>query len=362
MNKRPNICILGITGSIGTQTVDVAKKLSYKIVGCSFHKNNQLAKRIIKVNKIKYSFCSDDVNNGNCLSFDDLLKKSKPDIVVNAIVGFAGLGPTLITLQNKINLALANKESVVVAGWYIFDYAKKNHINILPIDSEHTNLYYQLLQAKDKDVNQVFITGSGGKYLTTAKAQKAKVTYEQAINHKNWLMGNKITIDSNTLINKCFEVIEAYWYCHTNKVSVLLDKTSIIHSGIMLNDGQLLLSHSKPDMKTPIAWAISNFQYQIPKNKQKPIQTNILVKLNDIKPISWAYDVMNDPTHSLGIIINAANEVAIQLFKKKMLRFDQIIDYVENSIKRIKRKPIKTIEDIYWFDTYCRLSSIKYWK
>ncbi len=362
MNKRHKICILGITGSIGTQTVAIAKKLGYKIVGCSFHRNNKLAKKIIKANKIKHFYCSHNNENGNCQSFDELIKKAKPTLVVNAIVGFAGLAPTLVTLHNKVNLALANKESVVVAGWYIFSYARRHHIQVLPIDSEHTNLYYQLLQTKDEEVNQVFITGSGGKYLHASKSVKAKVTYNQAIKHKNWLMGNKITIDSNTLINKCFEVIEAYWYANTKKISVLHDQTSIIHSAIMLNNGQLLLSHSKPNMTTPIAWAITNFKYQIPKLEKAQVATDVLVKLNHVKPISWAYDVINDPTHSLGIVINAANEVAIQLFKKGMLRFDQIVDYIENSIKRIKRKTIKTIDDIYWFDTYCRLSSIKYWK
>lgn len=362
MNKKPNLCILGITGSIGTQTVALAKKLGYKIVGCSFHTNVKLAKKLIKANKIKYAFCSDDMTNGNCQSFDELIKKAKPDLAVNAIVGFAGLGPTLITLHNHVNLALANKESVVVGGWYIFDYAKKHHLKLIPIDSEHTNLYRQLLLAKDKSVNQVFITGSGGKYLNASKKEMAKVTYDQAISHKNWLMGNKITIDSNTLINKCFEVIEAYWYFNTKKVSVLHDPTSIIHSAIMLDNGEMYLSHSLPKMTSPIGWAISDFKYTEAKQDQAQPQTNVLTKLDNVRPIKWAYQVMDDKTNSLGIIINAANEVAIQLFKKGMIRFDQITDYIENAMKKIKRKEIKTIDDIYWFDTYCRLASIKYWK
>ncbi len=356
------LCILGITGSIGQQTVTLAKKLGYQIVGCSFHNNIKLAKTTIKQNKIQYFYCSSNVIHGNTASFDELIKKVKPDLVVNAIVGFAGLKGTLATLHNKVDLALANKESVVVAGWYIFSYAKKYNIKVLPIDSEHSNLYYQLLKTNDQDVNQIFITGSGGKYLKASKKDKAKVTYEQAIAHKNWSMGNKITIDSNTLMNKCFEVIEAYWYFHTNKISVLLDKTSLIHSAIMLNNGQFIFSHSKPLMTSPIAWALTDFQYQLTKSEQANFATNILTKMNDIKPIKWAYDVMNDKTHSLGIIMTAADEVAIELFKEKMLRFDQIPDYIENAIKKIKLKPIKTIDEIYEFDTHCRLASIKYWK
>lgn len=362
MNKRIRICIVGITGSIGTQTVAIARKLGYSIVGCSFHSNNQLAQKLIKENKIKYSFCSLNKNNGNCNSFDDLFKKSKPDLVVNAIIGFAGLRATLDALHNKIDLAIANKESIVTAGWYIMPYAKKHNIRVLPIDSEHTNLYYQLLLADKNDVNQIFITGSGGKYLNSSRKEMAKVTYEQAINHKNWVMGNKITIDSNTLINKCYEVVEAYWYFNTDRISVLHDPTSIIHSAILLNNGQFAYSHSKPLMTSPIGWAITNFNYKLPNSLKADEQTVVLKKLDHIKPISWAYDIMNDKTNSLGLIINAADEVAINLFKAKMIRFDQIIDYIENAIKKIKRKTIKTIDDLYAFDKEARLASIKYWK
>lgn len=356
------LCILGITGSVGSQTVALAKQLGYRIVGCSFHKNDTLAKKLIKENKIKYSYCSANHIKGNCSSFDELIKKSKPNLVVNAIIGFAGLRATIAALHNNIDIAIANKESIVTGGWYIFAYAKKHHIRVIPIDSEHTNLYYQLLQAKDNDVNQIYITCSGGKYLNKTKAQKAKVTYAQAIGHKNWKMGNKITIDSNTLMNKCFEVVEAYWYFNTKKISVLHDPTSIIHSAIMLNNGEFMYSNSLPLMTAPIGWAISNFQYKMPKKLMTQSQTPILTKMNSIKPINWAYDIMNDKTHSLGIIINAADEVAIKQFACGMLRFDQIIDYVENAVKHIKLRPIKTLDDIYEFDKEVRLSSIKYWK
>ncbi|MBQ0045869.1 MAG: hypothetical protein KBS35_03200 [Mycoplasma sp.] len=356
------LCILGITGSVGTQTVAIAKKLGYKIVGCSFHSNVTLGKQIAKDNDIKYCYCSNQISNGNCQSFDDLIKKAKPDLVVNCIIGFAGLKGTLAALHNNVDLALSNKESVVTAGWYIFAYAKKHHLRVLPIDSEHTNLYYQLLQARKKDVNHLYITCSGGKYLNKPKSVTSKVTYEQAISHKNWKMGPKITIDSNTLVNKCFEVVEAYWYFNTKRISVLHDPTSIIHSAIMLDNGQFLYSNSKPVMTGPIGWAISNFSYKLPSNLQAEPTTNVLTKMDSIKPISWAYEIMNDKTNSLGIIVNAADEVAIKLFKAKMLKFNQITDYIENAMKKIRRRPIKTIEQIFEFDKEVRLSSIKYWK
>lgn len=362
MTKGTKLCILGITGSVGTQTVAIAKKLGYRIVGCSFHNNKELGQKLIKQNKIKYSFCSSVPQYGNCKSFDELIKKAKPDLVVNSIIGFAGLKGTLAALHNHVDLALSNKESIVVAGWYILAYARKHGIKVLPIDSEHTNLYYQLLTAKDKDVNQIYITGSGGKYLHKSKIELAKVTYEEATSHKNWTMGKKITIDSNTLINKCFEVVEAYYYFNTKRINVLHDPTSIIHSAVLLNNGQFIYAESKPVMTGPIGWAISDFSYKLPKQLEAKATTNVLKKMNHVRPIKWAYDIMNDKTRSLGIIVNAADEVAIKLFKAKMLKFNQITDYIENAMKKIKRRNIKTIEDIYEFDKEVRLSSIKYWK
>lgn len=358
MGKSKSICILGITGSIGTQTIKVAKELGYKIVGCSFHTNKTFGKKIVKQNKIPFFYCSDDLLIGNCSNFSDLIKKCKPDIVVNAIVGFAGLSATLAALENKVDLALANKESVVTAGWYIFKYAKRHKIKVLPIDSEHTNLYFQILNAKPNSINQIYITGSGGKYL--CKTPK-NVTYDEATKHKNWLMGNKITIDSNTLMNKCFEVVEAYWYFKTHRINVLLDKTSNIHSAIMLNNGDFYYSFSKPNMVEPIKMALSDFRYY-PTTKTKLELTNTLVRIDNLCPINWAYQIMKDKTNSLGILINAANEVAIKLFQAKILRFDQIVEYIANSIKKIKLRKIKNIKQIYEFDKFVRLASIKYWK
>lgn len=345
------ILIFGITGSIGTQTVKICKQLGYKIVGCTYHSNKTLASKLIKENKISYSLCTKINTN-----YANLIKKSKPDLIVNAIVGFAGLDATIAALKAKKRLALANKESAVVAGKFIFDYAKKNGITIIPIDSEHTNLYYQLMNTKTSEVNQIYITGSGGKILNYQQSELKKITYKQAITHKNWKMGNKITIDSSTLINKCFEVIEAYWYFKTKRINVLWDKTSLIHSAILLNDGSFFYSHSLPTMTLPITWAINNFVAPRPLIKQNEAlaKENVLVKINDVEPISYAYDVINDKTYSLGIIINAANEIAHDLFKKGKIRFDQIIPFVKKAMARIKPKQIKNIEQVKQFDKFVR--------
>lgn len=345
------VVIFGITGSIGTQTAKICKELGYKIVGCTYHTNKTLAKQMAKTYHIKHVLCTKTNTD-----YEKLIKQAKPGIAVNAIVGFAGLKATIACLKTKTKLALANKESVVVAGKLIFEYAKKHHIQIIPIDSEHTNLYYQLMQVKTKDVNQIYITGSGGKYLGWSSKQLKRVSYKEATTHKNWSMGNKITIDSNTLMNKCFEVIEAYWYFKTKRINVLHDKTSLIHSAILLNDGTFMYSHSIPTMTLPIVWALTNFEAPIKylKHDAANATTDVLCKLNNVKPISFAYQVMNDKTNALGIVINAANEKAHSLFKQGKIGFDKIIPYIEKAMNKIKLKPIKTFKDVFDFDSKVR--------
>lgn len=257
--KNKKIVICGITGNIGQQTIEVCKKLKFDIVGCSYYDEHQLCQKLAKANKIEHILCCCDTKHGNCQNFHDLLKKSRPDLVVNAIVGFAGLEASITTIEAKVDLALANKESLVVAGYFITSLARKNHVKLLPIDSEHTSLMNLVLSA-NKPINQLYITCSGGSFLTYSNKQKRLVTYQQATKHPNWSMGEKITIDSNTLLNKCFEIIEAYWYFKTNKINVLLDPKSIVHSAIMFEDGGFALAKDISDMHHFIALAINNFQ------------------------------------------------------------------------------------------------------
>ena len=345
MYKNKRICILGITGSIGRQTIIVAKKLNFKIVGCSYYHNYQLAKKIINANNIKYVYCA--LNKKG--SFDQLIKKCKPHLVVNAVVGIAGLKATLAAINNGIDIALANKESLIVAGKFIFDLAKRKRINIYPIDSEHSNLYNQLLHFNTNDINNIYITCSGGNFFGWTNKQKQKITYEQAIRHKNWLMGPKITIDSNTLMNKCFEIIEAYWYFKTNRINVLLDKKSYIHSAILTNNGSFYCSYSTPNMSNAIALALTNFKVCFNKRKYSYPSNNYYPLINNIKPIHWGYDVIDDKTNSLGIIINCANDVAQELFIKNKIKFNQIITLISWSIKNIKKQKINSISEVFDF-------------
>ena len=345
-NKKIVIC--GITGNIGQQTVEVCRKLKFKIVGCSYFNEHKLCKKIIKNNNIKHVLCCYDNEYGNCQSFTDLLKKTQPDLVVNAIVGFAGLQASIATLTAKIDLALANKESLVVAGYFIDKLAKKNHVKVLPIDSEHTSLMNLVLLA-NKPINQLYITCSGGFFLTYSTQQKKSITWQQATKHPNWNMGEKITIDSNTLLNKCFEIIEAYWYFHTKKINVLLDPTSNVHSAIMFDDGGLSLSKCKSDMHYFIALAINDFKsLKAMKSMQENAKktNNLALMDKKILPLKWAYDVINDKTKSLGVILNAANEAALYLFKTKKISFDKIVSVINFALLTNKPKKIARLIEI----------------
>jgi len=373
-----SVCILGSTGSIGTQTLEVIRRHpdQFCVVGLSCGKNIKLLKEQIRefdpsmvavsdekdIAELKAEFPFIEYFHG-IEGITNLAKFTSADVILNALVGSIGIKPTYEAVKLRKTVALANKESLVTAGKLVTDLAYAKKVRILPIDSEHSNLYKQLKNVDTNEVNQIYITGSGGKYLNANKKEMSKVTYNQAIIHKNWTMGPKITIDSNTLMNKCFEVIEAYWYFKTKRINVLLDKTSLIHSAILMNNGAFTFSESLPLMTTPIAWALTDFNCpSIEKTVEMEHTTQVLELMNDIVPIKWAYEVINDKTNSLGIILNAADEVAIELFKNKLLRFDQIIDFIANAKNKIKPKMIKTYAQIVDFDKEVRLQAIKLWK
>lgn len=197
------ILICGATGNIGQQVIKYIKKTNHQIIGISYFHNFKLAETI----KSKYFYSP--INHSNVNSYEELIVKSRPDIIVNAIIGFAGLKITLLSIKHKIDLALANKESLVVAGQFVMRLAKKNGVNIYPIDSEHASLM-QIIKYKGNKFKQLYITASGGLFYNTPKNQMKNISYQQAINHPTWKMGAKISIDSSTLMNKCFEIIECY--------------------------------------------------------------------------------------------------------------------------------------------------------
>lgn len=355
------VLILGATGSIGLQALEVIKKLGHNflIVGISYNKNHKIAKSIINKYKIRNILCSSEPSKYNCKDLKQLIQNSKPEIVINAVVGFFGLEYSIEVLNSKINLALANKESLVVAGKQLMSLAKTNNVKIIPIDSEHTSLMQLIMNEKSK-IKKLFITASGGPFYNFTDNQLKKVTYRQAIKHPKWNMGPKISIDSATLVNKCFEIIEAFWYYNTKKIIALYHPQSLIHSIIQLDNNSYKANISTPDMKISIALAITNFDPKV--NIIQDLDFNIMQNLslqeidkNKIKPIKWAYEVINSKNiQAMSIIINASNDAAHLLYENKKISFYQIVPIIDWALSNIKIKKIVTFCDIYNYHDFVK--------
>ncbi len=344
------ILILGATGNIGTQTLKALNKNQH-LVGISFFNNFKLAKSIIKKYHLKYFYSPNFIKENSVKDYDDLIKKTKPDLIVNAISGFNGLKATIASLNAKKNIALANKESLVMAGKFIKTIAKKNNIKIYPIDSEHASVYETIKNYPDNSINQIIITCSGGRYYHTDIKELNKIKYQDAIKHPNWDMGNKISIDSSTLINKCFELVESYWLFNCKKVKALYHPQSIVHSILEFKNNMYLSLWSRPNMLLTIQLALSEFK-NVEKALIKPINFNNLnLEFQEIdckkwKPIQWAYEIINDKNNNLGIIINVANEIAIEKFKNGDIKFNEIISYIQKMIQKYSKFKIKNINEI----------------
>lgn len=351
------IIICGITGSIGTQTIDVIKDNSnITLVGATFFSNEKMMQKIlIKYPKIKiYSPKINRLNNVD--SLEQMIDILKPDLILNSIPGFEGLKISLLALENKINLALANKESLVLAGWYLFELASKSNVKIFPIDSEHCSLF-DLLENNKKTIKQLYITASGGNFYNKSLSELKSISFKEAIVHPNWKMGYKISIDSSTLLNKCFEIIEAFYLFKTDKIKALYHPQSIIHSLVEFSDDSIFANLSSPDMKIAIQIMFNFFSnFKNSNSFIKPLSFNNLnlhldqIDLKKYLPIKWAYDFIKSNNKAIPIILVCANDIAIELFKLEKITFDQIILTIQKTIVKFKRFKIEKIEDIFTLD------------
>lgn len=344
-----NVLIFGATGSIGLQAIDVIKRLGHKIVGCTFNENFSQMQKILKSLKYDVHVFSSKITALNTVkTIDELFEKSKPDFVINAISGFAGLEITFKTLLNKIDLGLANKESLVLAGWKIKEIAKTNRVNIYPIDSEHCAIMDLL---KNKRIKRLVLTASGGPFYHKSMNELSDVTFFEAKSHPNWKMGYKISIDSSTLINKCFEMIEAYYLFDINKIDAVYHPQSIVHSMVEFTDNSVHAQLSCPDMKLAIELAISKFKSKVPIIQPLSFEKlNLyfdLIDGNKWLPIKWAKYIIKNNDRVLPVIIDAANDAAIELFKNKKIKFNQIIPIISLAINDFSNQKINNIKDIY---------------
>ncbi|MDE6473104.1 MAG: 1-deoxy-D-xylulose 5-phosphate reductoisomerase, partial [Ureaplasma sp.] len=308
------IVILGATGSIGIQSLDCLENL--ELVGFSYFNNHKLAEQIQKrfPNAKKYSpnFLSDFSN------FYEMIDVLKPDLVLNAVSSWEGLKLSIYCLENKIDLALANKETLVIAGKFITDLAKKNNVKIIPVDSEHTTLD-ELMKIDSKNIKSIYITASGGSFFNLTDKELKNINFHQAIKNPNWSMGERISVDSSTLVNKCYELIEAaYLFGFDKNIKAIRHKQSLVHSIVEFKNNSMLFSVSNPDMKLAIRLALNDFKRDDCVIKQLSLNDLTLTfeEINSEKflPIKWFNEFYLTQNFTIPPIINIANEWCFDQF------------------------------------------------
>ena len=371
------IAILGSTGSIGKQTIDVVDQNQdkFEIVALTANTNYKLLIKQAKEVKPKYVVIADDkyysgvkealagleisVHSGdkevvNITTIDEI------DFVIIALVGYSGLLPTMKALENHKKIALANKEALVVAGELITSLAQKNNIQLLPIDSEHSAIFQCLVGEKNEEIEKIYLTASGGPFRGWTVEQLSKVTKKQALKHPNWSMGAKITIDSATMMNKGLEMIEAKWLFNLSpkQIDVIVHKQSIIHSIVQFIDGSMKAQMGLPDMKLPIQYAMS-YSDRI----YSPFQRFSFLdypELNFEYPNYEVFKSLKLAIHALEkggnipCILNAANEVAVKLFLQEKISFLQIPELIEKTMQKIDFKEHLSLEDYIATDREAR--------
>ncbi len=351
-----SIVLLGSTGSIGVNTLIIAKRYSIAIEALVAGNNIDLLNEQIKAYQPKLVAIANKadrakVDHPNVLcgaeGILELIEMSKSDTIVNALVGYAGLAPTLKATSLGKRVALANKESLVVAGAFI-DISL-----ITPIDSEHFGLWYLM---NERPLSKLYITASGGAFRDWELGRMKDATFSDALKHPNWSMGNKITIDSATMTNKLFELLEAKWLFDTSNIDAVIEKKSIIHALAEFSDGSTTAHFAGVDMKLPIAFALKG-------EVTDPIlpPTDLLgIGALEFLPIEAArYPIWNIKDHILnnpylGVVVNAANEVAIEAFQKEKCSFFGMSEMVLDAYQKFEDVKAKNIDEIIAIDKEVR--------
>lgn len=348
-----NIGILGASGSVGMQGLDIIREHSdqFKLVSFAVGKSIDIAQRII--DEFNPEICcvqnESDIKKLNLnekqtkIVFGDegLLQVAgyeKNDILLNSILGSVGLRPTLHAIDQGIDIALANKETLVVAGEIVMQRAKEKDVKILPVDSEHSAIFQCLNGENEKNIEKLIITASGGSFRDLTREQLQNVTLEDALNHPNWSMGKKITIDSATMMNKGLEVIEAKWLFDLpiEKIDTILHKQSIIHSMVEFNDTSVIAQLGTPDMRMPILYAFSYPDRMSRKAERLDLArvATLDFKAMDLeryKCLSLAYRAI-EIGGTMPVVMNAVNEVAVQLFLEGKISFLDIETIIEREM------------------------------
>ena len=379
-----SVIVLGSTGSVGRQALDVLKELdhSFRVVGLSGHSNHDLLlEQARKFHPAATAVASDSAeipasvrqgiaDAGSTLlsgpgSPADMVKKLHPRIVLQAVTGAAGLPASIAAVEEGARLALANKESLVMAGHLLMPLARKKGVEIVPVDSEHSAVYQALRGESANSIRRILLTASGGPFIDTDSRDLKNVTPEQALNHPNWDMGNKITIDSATMMNKALELIEACWLfdCDPDCVEIVVHRQSIVHSMVEFADGSIIAQMGVPDMKVPIRYALTCPER--PEGSKTYFDFDRWSRLTFERPdrsrfpaIDLGYRAAREGGLS-GTVLNAANEAAVELFLGGRIPFDEISQTVAKVLDHAKNREKPTIEEILDADARAREETVK---
>lgn len=376
MKKR--ILLLGASGSIGTQTIDIIEQHpeQYELVSFGVGKNIDYARKLLTKypvslisverkedsEELQKDFPHTRVTYGSA-GLVELVTSVNYDLLVNALVGFVGLEPTLKALETKHNVALANKETLVVGGELVNKAALENGCVITPIDSEHSAIAQCLAGNPYKQIKKLIITASGGSFRKKTREELKDVTVEEALSHPNWTMGAKITIDSATMMNKGFEVMEAHYLFDIpyEQIDVLMHDESIIHSMVEYKDGAVMAELGTPDMRIPIQYAISD-----PENLRSELNLGESLDLakvatmhfhapdyNRFPLLKLAYDIGQNPGTNQAVL-NASNEVANAAFRNHRIPFLMIEEVVFKTVEAFENKPVTSLKELIEVDQKAR--------
>jgi 1-deoxy-D-xylulose-5-phosphate reductoisomerase len=375
--EKKKIAILGSTGSIGTQALEVIEEHSGQFqveVLTTNTKADLLIEQAIKfkpnavviVDETQYQKVADALWQHDIKTYTgkdalaQVVEMKEIDIVLTALVGYAGLLPTINAIKAKKTIALANKETLVVAGELITKLATENGVHIYPVDSEHSAIFQCLVGEILNPIEKIYLTASGGPFRGKKKEELQNITKEQALKHPNWTMGAKITIDSATLMNKGLEVIEAKWLFNLKpeQIDVIVHPQSIIHSLVQFEDGSMKAQMGLPDMKLPIQYALT-YPYRFSSKSPRfsfldyPNLTFEKPDLDTFKNLKLAYEAL-EKGGNLACILNAANEVAVDAFLKDKIKFLDIADINEKCVKSVPFIQHPTYEDYVKTDAETR--------
>jgi 1-deoxy-D-xylulose-5-phosphate reductoisomerase len=371
------IAVLGSTGSIGCNTLDVVEHLGpdYKVVALSAHRQVDKLVEQVRRHRPAVVAVTDDVaaaavgptlrDLGSQVlvgpaGMVDIVRREDVDVVVAAVVGAAGLPAAIAAVEAKKTLALANKESLVCAGSILMPLARKNGVAILPVDSEHSAVFQAIQCGHSKEIRRVILTASGGPFRTATREQIENATLADALNHPTWKMGGKITIDSATMFNKGLELIEACWLFDlpADKIEIVVHPESVVHSMVEFVDGSVIAQLSPPDMRTPIQYALT-YPHRTDGNSRKLDLTQAFSlrfeppDFSRFPALRLAYDVARKGGTS-GVVLNAANEAAVEAFTSGKIRFAEIARLVESVLNQHSVQPHPSLDDLFGADSWAR--------